>query len=216
MVNCLKVFIRVLIDYFQFTNLSLILALAECVENNEVASVDGILQYDAVGRKNFNVNGSLHDSLLHKAVRNNNYEICKMLVKFGADVNLLNLDNQSPLNVAEASSKFQICKLLVRKRKEKRIRYKKALHVCAKENDIDKCKIHIKSCVDVNETDEKMRTPLHVAMIFADDAICDLLLRYGADVHAKDSYMDDPIQLAFYYGRFKLREKLLSDLPYIR
>ena len=139
-----------------------------------------------------------------------------MLVKFGADVNLLNLDNQSPLNVAEASSKFQICKLLVRKRKEKRIRYKKALHVCAKENDIDKCKIHIKSCVDVNETDEKMRTPLHVAMIFADDAICDLLLRYGADVHAKDSYMDDPIQLAFYYGRFKLREKLLSDLPYIR
>ena len=216
MVNCLKVFIRVLIDYFQFTNLSLILALAECVENNEVASVDGILQYDAVGRKNFNVNGSLHDSLLHKAVRNNNYEMCKMLVKFGADVNLLNLDNQSPLNVAEASSKFQICKLLVRKRKEKRIRYKKALHVCAKENDIDKCKIHIKSCVDVNETDEKMRTPLHVAMIFADDAICDLLLRYGADVHAKDSYMDDPIQLAFYYGRFKLREKLLSDLPYIR
>ena len=216
MVNCLKVFIRVLIDYFQFTNLSLILALAECVENNEVASVDGILQYDAVGRKNFNVNGSLHDSLLHKAARNGNYENYKMLVKFGADVNLLNLDNQSPLNVAEASSKFQICKLLVRKRKEKRIRYKKALHVCAKENDIDKCKIHIKSCVDVNETDEKMRTPLHVAMIFADDAICDLLLRYGADVHAKDSYMDDPIQLAFYYGRFKLREKLLSDLPYIR
>ena len=66
----------------------------------------------------------------------------------------------------------------------------------------------------MNETDEKMRTPLHVAIIFADDALCDLLLRHGADVHAKDSYMDDPIRLAFYYGRFKLREKLLSDLSY--
>ena len=183
------------------------------VQNNDVAAVDRILQYDAVGRKNFNVNGSLHDSLLHKAARNKNYEICKMLIKFGADVNLLNLDHQSPLNVAEGNSDSPICKLLVRKRKEKRIRYKKALHVCVKENDIDNCKIHIKS-VDVNETDEKMRTPLHVAMIFADDAICNLLLRYGADVHSKDSYMDNPIQLAFYYGRFKLREKLLSDLPY--
>ena len=137
-----------------------------------------------------------------------------MLVKFGADVNLLNLDNQSPLNVAEANVDSLICELLVRKRKGKRIRYKKALHVCAKENDIDNCKIHIKS-VDVNETDAKMRTPLHVAMIFSiDDAICNLLLRYGADVHAKHIYMDDPMQLAFYYGRFRLKEKLLSDLTY--
>ena len=185
----------------------------EGVENNDISTVDRILQYDAVGRKNFNVNGSLYDSLLHKAARNRNYEICKLLVKFGADVNLLNLDNQSPLNVAERNGEYSICRLLVNKRKEKRIRYKKALHVCAKENDIENCEIHIKS-VDVNKTDEKMRTPLHVAMIFASDAICDLLLRYGADVHAKDSYMDDPIQLAFYYGRFKLRQKFISDLPY--
>ena len=185
----------------------------EGVENNDVATVDRILQYDAVGRKNFNVNGSLHDSLLHKAVRNRNDEICKVLVKFGADVNLLNLDNQSPLNVAEAIVQYPICKILVRKRKEKKIRYKNALHVFAKEDDMGNCKIHINS-VDVNKIDEKMRTPLHVAMIFASDALCNLLLRYGADVYAKDSYMDTPIQLAFYYGRFKLRERLLSDLPY--
>ena len=185
----------------------------EGVENNDVATVKRILQYDAVGRKNFNVNGSLCDSLLHKAARNKNYEICKLLVKFGADVNFLNLDNQSPLNVAEANDGSPICKLLLRKRREKEIGCKKTLHVCAKESDIDNCKNHIKS-IDWNETDEKMRTPLHVAMIFANDALCDLLLRYGADVHAKDSYMDDPIQLAFYYGRFKLREKLLSDFPY--
>ena len=136
-----------------------------------------------------------------------------MLVKFGADVNLLNFDDQTPLNVAEAKGEFPICKLLVSKRKEKRVRYKKALHICAKENDIDNCKIHLKS-FDVNETDEKMRTPLHVAMIFASDALCDLLLINGADIHAKDSYMDDPIQLAFYYHRFELREKLLSNFPY--
>ena len=77
------------------------------------------------------------------------------------------------------------------------------------------CEIHINVGDDVNETDEKMRTPLHVATIFVSDAMCDFLLRYGADIHAKDSNMDDPIQLAFYYGRFKLREKMLSNISYI-
>ena len=200
--------------YFQFNDLSLLSALVEGVENNNAAAVDRILQYDAVGRKNFNVNGSLHESLLHIAARNGNYRICEMLVKFDADVNMLNLDNQNPLNVAEANGEFSICKLLIRKRKEKRIRYNKALHICAKDNDLVMCKRHINS-VDVNETDEKKRTPLHVAMIFASDAMCDLLLKYGADIHAKDSHMDDPIQLAFHYGRFTLREKILYELPYI-
>ena len=183
------------------------------VQDNDVATVDRILQYDAVGRKNFNVNGSLHDSLLHKAARNRNYKICKMLVKFGADVNLLNLNDQSPLNVAEANSEFSICKLLVKKRKEKKITYRKALR--AQQNDLVMFKIHIKKGDNVNERDVKMRTPLHVAMIFASDAICDLLLKCGADIHAKDCYMDDPIQLAFYYGRFELRDRILYNLPYI-
>ena len=88
------------------------------------------------------------------------------------------------------------------------------MHVCASKNDLVMCKRHINS-VDVNETDEKIRIPLHVAMIFGSDAMCDLLLKYGADIQAKDSFMDDPIQLAFYYGRFELRKRLLSDLSYV-
>ena len=91
------------------------------VENNDVAAVDRILEYDAVGHKNLNVNGSLHHSLLHKAARNRNYKICKVLLKIGADVNLLNFDGQNPLNVAEANGGSSICKLLVRGRKEMKI-----------------------------------------------------------------------------------------------
>ena len=34
-----------------------------------------------------------------------------MLVKFGADVNLINLDDQNPLNVAEVKGESSICKL---------------------------------------------------------------------------------------------------------
>ena len=78
-----------------------------------------------------------------------------MLVKFGADVNLLNLEDQSPLNVTEAIGESSKCKLLVRKRKEKRIRYKRALDICAKDNDLVMCKKHINSA-NVKETDKKM------------------------------------------------------------
>ena len=204
----------VLVSCSRLTNLNLISALVEGVESDNVATVDEILQFDTLGRKNFNVIGSLHDSLLHKAARNMNYKLCKMLVKFGADVNLLNIQDQSPLNVAETNGAFSICQLLVRKRKERRILYKKSLHICAKQNDLTMCKRLITS-VNVNETDEKMRTPLHVAMIFASDEINDLLLEHGADIYAKDSYMDNPIQLAFYYGRFEFRKRLLPELPYI-
>ena len=192
-----------------------VLELLEGVQNNDVVTVSRVLQCDNVGRKNFNANGSLYDSLLHVAARNSNYEICKMLLKFGADVNKLNLDDQSPLNVAETNTDYSICKLLVkrRKRKEKIILYNKALHIFARKDDLSTCKKLINS-VNVNETDEKKRTPLHVAVVFASDKVCELLLEHGADVNAKDSYNDSPMQLAFYHDRTELRNKFLRELTY--
>lgn len=187
--------------------------LREGVEQNDVAKVGEVLQYDPVGRRNFNVNGSPYDSLLHLAARNNSLEICKMLVKFGADVNMMNIDGQSSLHIAEANLDFPICELLLKTRKEKTVMYKKALHIAVKANDLTMCKRYINN-VDINQTDEKKRTPLHVAMIFASNSICHLLLKYGAAVYARDSYNDTPVQLAFYHGRHDLREKLLPQLPY--
>ena len=200
---------------FLFTYLIYISALLVGVQNSDVATVDRVLQYDNVDRKNFNVNGSLDDSLLHVAASNNNYQICEMLLKFGADVNMLDLEDQTPLNVAERNTNYSICKLLIkkRKRKQKKISYNKALHICARKNDLIMCKKHINS-VDVNERDERERTPLHVAVIFASDKMCELLLKYGADVNAKDSYNDSPIQLALYHGRHRMREKFLQDITY--
>ena len=201
--------------FFSFTNLSFLSALLEGVQYNDVTAVDRALQYDNVDRKNFNVNGSLYDSLLHIAARSNNFEICEMLLKFGAEVDMFNFEDQTPFHVAEKNMNYSICKLFVKKRKhkEKRISYNKALHICAKKNDLVMCKKHINS-VDVNETDERERTPLHVAVIFASDELCELLLKYGADVNAKDSYNDSPVQLAFYHQRHTLREKFLGKITY--
>lgn len=104
---------------------------------------------------------------------------------------------QSLLQVAEANANFPICQLLLKKRKrrEEGIKYTKALHIFVRNNDLTMCNTHIKS-VDVNETDEMMRTALHVAMIYASNKICDLSLKNGEDISVKSSYNDSPIQLA--------------------
>ena len=114
---------------------------------------------------------------------------------------MLNCEDQSPLHVVEANANFSICQLLLEKgkRREEGIKYTKALHNFVRNNDLTMCKTHIKS-VDVNETDEMMRTELHVAMTYASNKICDLLLKNGADISVKNSYDDSPIQLAFYYN----------------
>ena len=44
-----------------------------------------------------------------------------MLVKFGAEVNMMNINGQSPLHLAETNLDFPICRLLARTRKEKRV-----------------------------------------------------------------------------------------------
>ena len=65
------------------------------------------------------------------------------------------------------------------------------------------CKKHI-NCVDVNETDERERRSLHVAVIFASDKLCEFLLKYSSDVNAQDSYNDSPTQPAFNHGPDRL------------
>ena len=54
--------------------------------------------------------------------------------------------------------------------------------------------------VRVKNEGEKMRTQLHLAVIFASGEQGKLLPRYSADVSAKDSYNDSPIKLPFYHG----------------
>ena len=99
-------------------NLIFLSALLEGIQNNDVAAVDRLLQYDNVDRKSFNVNGSLHELLLHVAEHNNNYEICKMLLKCGADVNIFNLQGHTPLNVVETNMNYSIWKKAEMQRKK--------------------------------------------------------------------------------------------------
>ena len=196
------------------------------VLSNDVSAVSTILEGDNLGYWNFNVLGPFNDTLLHIAVSYGNYEMCKKLLNCNADVNVLNTNDETPLHIAEIkgilkekmsrkkqkherNEFLEICKLLLKSRKEEEITYYSQLQLEVKNNHFQLTRQHLNS-IDVNEIDTLKRTPLHVAVLFAKDEICDLLLESGADVQVKDYYSDTPIKLAFYKERFELRERMLS------
>ena len=173
-----------------------ILALIDGVLENNILKVSPILKRDELGYLNANVLGPFPDTLLHIAASYGNCEMCRKLLKCEADINIFNSGGLTPLHVAKAISHYDICKLLVAKREEREITYKRALHLTARDNELDSFRIHLES-VDVNDIGVMKRTPLHVALIFSCDEICELLLTQGADILAKDMYNDTPVHLAF-------------------
>ena len=196
------------------------------VLRNDVLAVSTVLEADNLGYWNFNVLGPFTDTLLHIAASYGNYEMCEKLLNCDADVNALNTNDETPLHIAEIKGVWKqkmlgkkqkherneflkICKLLLKSRKEEDITYYSQLHREVKSNYFELTRQHLNS-IDVNEIDTMKRTPLHVAVLFAKDEICDLLLENGADVQMKDHYSDTPIKLAFYKERFELRERMLS------
>lgn len=175
----------------------------------DISELGEVLQEkDKLGCTNFNVNGYLDLVPSNEAVARRDYDKCKMLIDCNADVNKM-LEYWTPLNIAEEIGNFQIARLLIKKRKEDKCLYKNPLHIAVKECDYRLCEFHLRS-INVNSVDEKSRTALHVAVMYAPDDLCELLIKNGANVFARDIFSDTLIQLAFYLGRHELREFALN------
>ncbi|KAK2724904.1 hypothetical protein QYM36_001385 [Artemia franciscana] len=139
-------------------------------------------------------------ALLDQMEGNMKLNICKQLLKIGAnpnvkdgDVNLLNLKSAElrPLHYATIKGKLDICQLL--------LSYK----------------------ADPNMKDGfGRRAPLHYATEKSEPAICKLLLSYGADPNIKEGTNGNtPLQIAAVNGFFKICQLLLNngaDLNYIQ
>ena len=106
--------------------------------------------------------------VLHRAVRNNNIRIVKLLIKRGADVNLRGILEITPLHFAANEGNVEISKLLVSngaKINPVMSNGWSPLHVAAKKLHYSQIKFLLLKGADPNLSDKLGNTPFHSALL---------------------------------------------------
>ncbi|XP_065565858.1 serine/threonine-protein phosphatase 6 regulatory ankyrin repeat subunit A-like [Artemia franciscana] len=125
--------------------------------------------------------------------------VCKLLISNGANVNALNIFNETPLDRAALLGKVDICKLLIShgtdvKGSNNVKRWNPPpLNYAAKEGYIAICQLLISNGANINLLDGCDETPLHYAASEGKVAVCKLLISKGANINALDKNNETPL-----------------------
>ncbi len=177
--------------------------LIQAVENGDIESVKSILN-DNSNTIDINKQDEFGDTALFKSLEKKHYEIAKLLIAHGADVNIAdNFNYEAPLHLAAYFGNFEIIKMLLEHGADVNIKndenttallytfkqqhddeiVKLLLSYGADPNIKNKSRIGYKCCQD-----EKGYTPFLEAVSYANLDIIKLLIEHGADIHAENNY----------------------------
>jgi ankyrin len=164
-----------------------LMALDITVDNNFFQSTKVLLEHGA------NPNGLYYYNScppLHRASLHGNFKIAKVLINYGASVNLLDINKETPIYGACRQRNFDFVKFLVEK--------KGAINIC---NNMGNGPLMISTelgCYAITEFLIKMgggvnlvnfngQIPLHIAALKGYKNLVDLLLLSGSNVKGKDT-----------------------------
>lgn len=138
-------------------------------------------------------------TLLHLAAYSAHDALIELLLERGADPNLKDARNQTPLFGAASSGNPRSIQVLVAS--GARVDARNAggdtpLHRAVVERRLDNARVLLDSRADVNAVNGSGMTPLHVALDTADEHVVRLLLERGADVNKPMFGGKTPLQLA--------------------
>ena len=133
------------------------------------------------------------DIPLHKAVRDGNIENVKTLILNGAEINSMDLSNNTPSDWAVFKNQIMIAKLLLQNGADVNMGhggtiFNTPLHVAAGFGCLEMVEMLIRKGADIEAKDYLARTPLHLA----NDEITKILIQMGAKLDAKDNNGDTP------------------------
>ena len=140
--------------------------LGLAVKDGDLVLVHAYLKEDV--NVNFRYASSSNATLLHRAARDGNIEIARLLIEHGAEINSVNDNALTPLHFA----------------------------TMWKDCDQTMAKLLLEEGADYHAKDDQGRTPLHMAASNGKFDTVQLLIDYGADINAKTENGDRPLALA--------------------
>lgn len=112
-----------------------------------------------------NATNQVGKSALHYAALYDYFEIAKLIIQNGADLDTVNIYLQTPLHDAVANNHFEIVKLL------------------------------IENGADVNAVDTLLGTPLYNAVLWNSYQCIKLLIKYDSQLTLRNNYGKSPIDV---------------------
>ncbi len=160
----------------------------------------------------------LGDTPLHCAAWKGHYDIVRVLVEGGADVNAASSNGETPLFAA--LNRVDIAEFLLNNGADPSASrsaedYNTVLHSAACQKNGIVTKLIISTGVDINPTNAKGETPLHLSARWDALSCAEILLKNGADADRKDFNGETPLLRSRSSGMVKLLVSNGAD-PHIR
>jgi ankyrin repeat protein len=129
-------------------------------------------------------------------------------IDIGADIDVKNVLNETPLQIAQEAGHDRVAAILADAIQRKR---NQALFEAALSNSEPQIEVALNAGADINAKDANGWTALHHAVVYADHYVVSFLLQKGADPNARDDNQCTPLHLAascrFAYPTLLLLEK---------
>lgn len=162
-----------------------------------------------------NITDERKETLLHKASRNNNYEIVDLLIKLGVSVDALNISGDSPLHLAVKFKNDEVALKLILEGANVNIQNKKMvapLHLASTNSNLNILNILINHGARINIVDENGLQPIHYAVKSGDKTIIRTLLDCGSSLVATDNRKNNVLHFACEAGSDEIVIYILRHL----
>ena len=170
-----------------------------------------------------NIPDRYNQTPLYSAVSRGYFDISKLLLEYGANVDILNNvhETETPLCVAARRGYVDICKLLLDHGADVNIHdsyYCTPLWIAAARGNLNISKLLLDHGADVNVPAKSFKTPLYVAAAGGYLGISKLLLDHGADPNITSQLGWTPLTISATNNHYELCKYLLlhTDVDYTK
>jgi ankyrin repeat protein len=149
---------------------------------------------------------------VHTAILFGKYDILKLLIENGADINAKDNQGNSPIHGAIENNEIHILRLLIEKGADinaKNNLGQSPLHLAVELDNFNCAQVLILSRVDINAQNNLGQSPLHLAVELENFNYVQVLILNRANINALDANRNSPIHIAIKNGNIEIMEYLI-------